>query len=98
MSQAPGSNPAVLSQISSKATTALIAAIAGFFCCPLLGIWAILSANQAQSLIAQYNIGQEHAAKANIGKILGMVSLVLAVIYAIGWVGCLAVGGFTQAG
>jgi hypothetical protein len=76
----------------------LIAAIAGFFCCPLLGIWAILSANQAQALIAQYNVGQEHATKANIGKILGIVSLVLAAIYAIAWVGCLAIGGFTQPG
>ena len=73
----PGSNPAVESEISSKATTSLVTGILGIFCCALLGIWAIIAGNQAQALIAQTGMGQQHATKANIGKILGIVALVL---------------------
>jgi len=72
-----GSNPAVEAEISSKATTALITGILSIVCCALLGIWAIMSGNQAQALIAQTGVGQQHASKANIGKILGIVALVL---------------------
>jgi ABC-type Fe3+ transport system permease subunit len=73
----PGSNPAVESEISSKATTALVTGILSIFCCALLGIWSISSANQVQALINQTGVGQQHASKAQIGKILGIIALVL---------------------
>ena len=76
----PGSNPAVENEISSKATTSLVVGILSLFCCQLLGIWAIISANQAQALINQTGAGQAHASKAQIGKILGIIALVLMVI------------------
>ena len=75
-----GGNPAAENEISSKATTALITGILSLFCCQLLGIWAIISANQAQALINQTGAGQQHASKAQIGKILGIIGLVLMVV------------------
>jgi ABC-type Fe3+ transport system permease subunit len=75
-----GMNPAVEGEISSKATTSLITGILSLFCCQLLGIWAIISANQAQALINQTGVGQQHASKAQIGKILGIIGLVLMVL------------------
>ncbi len=75
MAQAPASG--VAQEISSKATTALITGILSLFCCQLLGIWAIISGNAAQALIDQHGVGQENASKAKIGKILGIVGLVL---------------------
>jgi hypothetical protein len=88
-----GTNPAVESEISSKATTSLITGILSFVCCPLLGIWAIMASNQAQALIAQTGAGQQHASKATIGKILGIVALVLMVVGIIGNILLAVIGG-----
>ena len=79
----PAGNPAdpnVVSEISSKATTALVTGILGILCCALLGIWAVIAGNQAEQMIAQHGVGQEHKTKATIGKVLGIIALVLWVL------------------
>lgn len=50
---APGSNPAVAGEIKSKATTALIASIVGFVCCPLIQIWVLMSVSSAQAPLSK---------------------------------------------
>ena len=42
-----------------------------------LNIWAIIAANNANKLIAEHGVGQEHQTKATIGKVLGIIALVL---------------------
>jgi hypothetical protein len=76
----PGANQAVEGEISSKSTTALVTGILSLFCCQLLGIWAIISANQAKQLIERTGMGREHESKAMIGKVLGIIGLVLLVL------------------
>ncbi|ADB16055.1 hypothetical protein Psta_1378 [Pirellula staleyi DSM 6068] len=80
MSTMPGSNPAIEKEIASKATTALICGIVGLFCCMFVGIYAIIVAGQGEKLIAQYGVGQEHASKLMIGKVLGFVAIGLFVL------------------
>src|SRR5262245_20426877 len=98
MSQAPGSNPAVANEIKSKATTALIAAIVGFICCPLIQIYALMTVSSGQNMIRQYNVGHEHQTVLTIAKVIAIVNLVLAGISVLIQIGLLAIGGFTQPG
>jgi len=99
MSQIPGPNPAMASAIGSKATTALICSIACWFlCCPLLSIAGLVFAMQAEKMIQQNNVGQEHAGKASIAKIVSIVHLALSALGALIQIGMLAIGGFTQPG
>ena len=63
--------------ISSQSTTALVTGILGLLCCAPLGIWAIIAGGNAEKMIAQEGIGQEHKGKATAGKILGIVAVVL---------------------
>lgn len=95
---APGSNPAVAGEIKSKATTALIASIVGFVCCPLIQIWVLMSVSSAQGMIRQYNVGHENSTTLTIAKVIAIVNLVLAGISVLMQIGILALGGFTQPG
>lgn len=64
----------VANEIKSQATASLIVGIIGFFCFGIiLGPFAIYRGWKAKSLIQQYNVGQEHATKAQIGFILGII-------------------------
>ena len=72
-----GANPAIVSEISSKATTSLVTGILSIFCCALLGIWAIIAANQANQLIQQHGVGHEQKGKATAGMICGIIGLLL---------------------
>ena len=95
----PASNPALDQEIQKKATTALIAAIVGIVCCPLVQIYTIMAAKDALAQIKQTGAGQQHQSLANIAKIIGMVhlglvaaGLVLYIILIIIGVGVAAVG------
>ncbi|MCI0360388.1 MAG: hypothetical protein L0211_18080 [Planctomycetaceae bacterium] len=93
------SNPAVEQEIQKKATTALIAALLGFFCCPLIHIYAIMTANDVLAQIQQTGVGQQHQTLATIAKIVAIVHgciviavlLLYIVIIALG-IGAAAVG------
>ena len=74
---AGGPDPEVVKQISSKATTSLVSGLLGIFCCAIVGIYAITTANEAQNMIEQTGVGQEHSGKATAGKVLGIIALVL---------------------
>jgi Mn2+/Fe2+ NRAMP family transporter len=92
-------NPAAAAAIGSKATTALICSILCYFlCCPILSIVGLIFASQAQNMIQQSGVGQEHAGKATIAKVLSIVHLSLTAISVLVQIGMLAIGGFTQAG
>ncbi len=68
-------NPALDQEIQKKATTALIAALLGFFCCPLIHIYAIITANDALAQIQQTGVGQQHQTLATIAKYVAIVHL-----------------------
>jgi len=93
-----GGNAAVAGEIKSKATTALIAAIVGFVCCPLIQIYSLMTVNSAQNMIRQYNVGHENQTTLTIAKVVAIVNLVLAAISVLIQIGILALGGFTQPG
>jgi hypothetical protein len=74
----------VASEIKNQAIASLVVGIIGFFCFGfLLGPFAIYRGSKALRLIRENNIGQEHATLAQVGRVLGIVSLVLWV----GWFG-----------
>jgi len=99
MSAAPGPNPAMASAIGSKATTALICSIVCWFmCCPLLSILGLVFSMQAEKMIAQNNVGQEHAGKAMIAKYVSIAHLALSVLGILIQIAMMAIGGLTQAG
>jgi amino acid permease len=73
----PGSNPALEQEIQKKATNAIIAAVVGFFCCPLVQIYTIILANDALGQIKQSGAGQQHQTLATVAKIVAIVHLCL---------------------
>src|SRR4030095_8909458 len=75
----PGSNPALEQEIQKKATNAIIAAVIGFFCCPLVQIYTIMLANDALNQIKQTGVGQQHQTLATVAKIVAIVHLCLIV-------------------
>lgn len=77
--QAPAGG-GVDAEIKKQAMTSLITAIVAFFCCPLLAIWSIIAGNNALKMIEQTGQGKDHESLAKIGKILGIVVLVLAAV------------------
>ena len=70
-----GGNPALDQEIQKKATNALIAALIGFLCCPLVHIYAIMAANDALNQIKMTGVGQQHQTLATIAKIVAIVHL-----------------------
>jgi hypothetical protein len=72
-----GGSPALDQEIQKKATNALIGAIVGFFCCPLVHIYAIMTANDALNQIKATGAGQQHQTLASIAKIVAIVHLCL---------------------
>lgn len=64
-------------EVKKKATNALIAAIVGFFCCPFVHIYTIMTANDAIGTIERTGVGQEHKSMANIARIIAYVHLAL---------------------
>lgn len=88
----PGMNPAVEGEISSKATTALVTGILSLVCCQPLGIIAIISGNKALALIEQTGAGKDHASKASIGKICGIIGVVLMCLGIALWVISIVLG------
>jgi hypothetical protein len=74
----------VAGEIKNQAIASLVVGIIGFFCLGfILGPFAIYRGSKALRLIRQYNIGQQHATLAQVGRVLGIISLVLWV----GWFG-----------
>ena len=63
------------SEVSSKATTALVTGILSILCCAPLGIWAIIAAGQAQSLADASGEGHDQLGKATAGKVCGFIGL-----------------------
>jgi hypothetical protein len=70
-----GGNPALDQEIQKKATNALIAALIGFLCCPLVHIYAIMTANDALNQIKLSGAGKQHETLATIAKIVAIVHL-----------------------
>ncbi len=95
-----GGNAALDQEIQKKATNAIIAAIVGWICCPLVQIYTIMTANDALNQIKSTGAGQQHQQLATIAKIVAIVNLCL---YGVGFViwllmvvvigGAAAVGG-----
>ena len=73
----PGMNSAADQEIQKKATNAIIAAIVGIFCCPLVQIYTIMTANEALARIQATGAGQQHQTLATIAKVVGIVHLAL---------------------
>ncbi len=74
---APSSNPTADQEIQKKATNAIIAAIVGIFCCPLVQIYTLMVSNDALKQIQQTGAGQQHKTLATAAKIIAIVHLVL---------------------
>jgi hypothetical protein len=83
----------VAGEIKNQAIASLVVGIIGFFCFGfLLGPFAIYRGSKALRLSRQYNIGLEHRTMAQVGRILGIVSLVLWV----GWFGVSFLGALLR--
>ena len=91
MATVPSSNP-VEQEIQTKATHAIIAAIVGFLCCPLIDIYAIIAANQALSMIKQTGAGQHHSTLATVAKIIAIIHLVLTALVLVFYVVLIVIG------
>lgn len=95
MPGAPGgmsSNPALDQEIQKKATNALIGAVIGFACCPLVHIYAIMTANEALAQIRQTGAGQQHQTLATVAKIVAIVHLSLVGIGLVLYIAVIALG------
>jgi len=79
MATVPSGSP-VEQEIQTKTTHAIIAAVLGFLCCPLIDIYAIIAANQALAMINQTGAGQQHRTLATVAKFFGIIHLGLAVL------------------
>ncbi|WP_153555835.1 DUF4190 domain-containing protein [Roseimaritima sediminicola] len=87
-------NPQLEREIKSQAITSLVVAIVSFICCGIiLAPFAIYRGNKAKALIDQSGVGQEHRTLAQVGFVLGIVSLVLNVIVLLFWVLGMVLGG-----
>jgi multisubunit Na+/H+ antiporter MnhB subunit len=71
------SNPGLEQEIQKKATNAIIAAVVGIVCCPLVQIYTIMTANDALGQIKNTGAGQQHQTLATIAKVIGIVHLAL---------------------
>jgi hypothetical protein len=79
----------VAGEIKNQAIASLVVGIVGFFCFGfVLGPFAIYRGSKALRLIRENNIGQEHATLAQVGRIFGIVDMVL-------WVGWLCFNVFS---
>jgi len=88
----PGSNPALEQEIQKKATNAIIAAVIGFFCCPLVQIYTLILANDALKQINQTGAGQQHQTLATVAKILAIVHLALVGVGILLWLLMIVLG------
>lgn len=78
----PGTgNAQFVADIGKHANSSLLFGAIGIFCCGIiLGPLAIARGGKALALIKQSTLGQEHAIKAQIGRVLGVLAVVFWVI------------------
>jgi hypothetical protein len=84
----------VAAEIKNQATASLVVGLLGVSCCIgfsfVLGPLAIYRGSKALRLIGHYGIGQEHATSAKVGRVLGILAIVV-------FVGGMMVGCFMGA-
>jgi hypothetical protein len=74
----------VAGEIKNQAIASLVVGIVGLLCFGfLLGPFAIYRGSKALRLMRQYNIGLEHKRLAQVGRVLG----ILGVVVWLGWLG-----------
>jgi ABC-type Fe3+ transport system permease subunit len=90
--QAPGTPPP-MPRTPHRGVTILVLGILGIICCPILGIVAWIMGNNDLVEIQAGRMDPAGRDLTNIGRILGMVAVGLAVLGLIYWIVMLAVGG-----